>query len=79
MTTFTFGGDEVASGAFDKMAACKNLVLNTDKIHTSKDSLQEYFVQKVAMIAHEEGLDLSGWEDGLMKGKQTVTPYSKYV
>ena len=29
-------------------------------------NLKDYFIQNVALIAHDEGLDLSGWEDAFM-------------
>ncbi|XP_074608369.1 beta-hexosaminidase-like isoform X3 [Acropora palmata] len=69
LTTFHFGGDEVAQGAWINSAACVGLVqrLNLSNSDGSiADKLKDYFVQRVSNITLNYNLQLAGWEDGLM-------------
>ncbi|MGF1688021.1 carbohydate-binding domain-containing protein [Photobacterium japonica] len=65
LKTFHFGGDEVA-GAWKNSPACDAFFANNDKGITSPDQLSQYFVERVAAITANHGLNLGGWEDGLM-------------
>ena len=60
LKVFHFGGDEVANGAWMESPACIGLSL------TDRHALKQRFVQELAVIVHEEGLDMAGWEDGFM-------------
>ncbi|WP_087016834.1 family 20 glycosylhydrolase [Thaumasiovibrio subtropicus] len=71
LKTFHFGGDEIA-GAWKASPVCEAFFANNDKGITSPDQLSQYFVERVAAITANYGLDLGGWEDGLMHG--TVYP-----
>ncbi|GAL02072.1 beta-hexosaminidase [Photobacterium aphoticum] len=65
LKTFHFGGDEVA-GAWKNSPACDAFFANNDKGITDPDQLSQYFVERVAAITANHGLNLGGWEDGLM-------------
>ena len=58
LKVFHFGGDEVARGAWTESPACAAMSLT--------ERLKQRFVQEVAKIVQGEGLDIAGWEDGLM-------------
>ena len=66
LTTFHMGGDEVGKGAWEQSPACKALFAKGEKGVTGVADLKPYFVSKLADITHARGLDLAGWEDGLM-------------
>ncbi|XP_031565064.1 uncharacterized protein LOC116300345 isoform X2 [Actinia tenebrosa] len=78
LTIYHFGGDEVAHGAWTKSSACKNLAQQRGLNFSASDivdQLKDYFVQRVATITKAKGLNLAGWEDGLL-GKGDV-PYNR--
>ncbi|XP_015772465.1 PREDICTED: chitobiase-like [Acropora digitifera] len=80
LTTFHFGGDEVAQGAWINSAACVDLVqrLNLSNSDGSiADKLKDYFVQRVSDITLNYNLQLAGWEDGLMDVNNV--PYNRSV
>ena len=56
---FHFGGDEVPHGAWENSPACGN--------SKTPAELMEDFIYEVAELVNQEGLNLGGWEDGLMK------------
>ena len=56
---FHFGGDEVPHGAWQDSPACTGDL-------TPEERMEE-FIYRVAEIVNDEGLDLAGWEDGLMR------------
>ena len=58
---FHFGGDEVPPGAWEKSPACE-----ASTASANVPALMEDFIYAVAQITNQEGLDLGGWEDGLM-------------
>jgi len=66
MTTFHMGGDEVGKGAWQQSPACKALFAKGEKGVTGVADLKPYFVSKIADITNSRGLNLAGWEDGLM-------------
>ena len=71
LTTFHFGGDEVARGAWENSTNCR-MIQNSPKVQTS--AIKELFFKRVANITKNYELDLAAWEDGLMKSG--TTPYS---
>lgn len=66
LDVFHMGGDEVGKGAWTASPACDQLFANNDRGVTGVADLKPYFVQRVAEITSKRGLDLMGWEDGLM-------------
>jgi len=66
MTTFHMGGDEVGKGAWQQSPACNALFAKGEKGVTGVADLKPYFVSKIADITNSRGLNLAGWEDGLM-------------
>ncbi|XP_076448694.1 uncharacterized protein LOC143285315 [Babylonia areolata] len=67
LTLFHFGGDEVARGAWSNSEACKKLASSPDYLVRGYKDLKEYFGRQVSNITHQFGLDLAGWEDGVME------------
>ena len=71
LTTYHFGGDEVAHGAWTNSTSCKQLARELGSNFYSidmEDQLKEYFAQRVANITANYSLELASWEDGLMDG-----------
>lgn len=66
LATFHMGGDEVGKGAWTKSPACDALFAKNEQGVTGIADLKPYFVSKIASITSIRGLDLAGWEDGLM-------------
>lgn len=66
LSIFHMGGDEVGKGSWEQSAACKNLFAKGEKGMVGTADLKPYFVSKIADITHARGLNLAGWEDGLM-------------
>lgn len=66
LTTFHMGGDEVGAGAWTASPACAALFAKGEQGVAGPADLKPYFVSKVAAITALRGLDLGGWEDGLM-------------
>ncbi len=66
LTTFHMGGDEVGKGAWQQSPACNALFAKGEKGVTGVADLKPYFVSKIADITNSRGLNLAGWEDGLM-------------
>ena len=64
LTTYNFGGDEVAGGAWIGSPKCQQLM--TEEGYTTNEELKRHFVMRLGEIAHSHGLDVAGWEDGLM-------------
>ncbi|MGB7996687.1 MAG: family 20 glycosylhydrolase, partial [Photobacterium halotolerans] len=75
LKTFHFGGDEIA-GAWINSPACQDFIANnTDGVNSVSD-LSRYFVERISVITANNGLDMAGWEDGLMHDGQ-VYPRSQ--
>ena len=72
---FHFGGDEVPSGAWLDSPACRALIDEDEGLEDEK-GLKEMFVYRVADIAHSHGLDIAGWEDGLMNAE---APFNRWA
>ena len=64
LNTFHFGGDEVA-GAWTDSPICQAFIAEDNGVDSIED-LSPYFVRQVATIADSHGLNLAGWEDGLL-------------
>lgn len=62
---YHFGGDEVAKGAWMASNSCMTL-LSTNPDKTDADDLKMYFAKRVSNITARLGLNMAGWEDGLM-------------
>ncbi|XP_061190279.1 uncharacterized protein LOC133198156 [Saccostrea echinata] len=62
---FHFGGDETAKNAWVNSSACQKLA-HTNSYYEKPHHLKEYFVKRIANITNSLGLNLAGWEDGLM-------------
>ena len=78
LTTYHFGGDEVAHGAWTNSPACKILAQELGLNYSSDsivDDLKDYFVERVANITASYSLELAGWEDGLMDDNNV--PYDR--
>ena len=67
---FHMGGDEVAQGSWLGSPACQQLFAAPDNGIAGVADLKPWFVSRVADITHRRGLDLAGWEDGLMYDQQ---------
>lgn len=73
LQVFHFGGDEVPEGAWEDSPECERILgggLSTNR-------LQQLFVRRVSVLANAHGLDLAGWEDGLMRNSDT--PYNRSI
>ena len=80
---FSFGGDEVAKGAWERSPKCIEF-MNTNAGIKSISDIKEYFAGRVGDIVGNHGLDISAWEDGLMHGKNpfnlnSLVPNGRYV
>jgi hexosaminidase len=72
LTVFHMGGDEVGPGAWTASPACEKLFATEDNGVSGVADIKPYFVQRVSEITHKRGLDLMGWEDGLMYDPNNV-------
>lgn len=72
LNVFHMGGDEVGPGAWTASPACARLFANNEQGVTGVADLKPYFVQRVAQMTHKRGLELMGWEDGLMYDPNNV-------
>lgn len=66
LVTFHMGGDETGAGSWTASPACDALFAKGEQGVAGPADLKPYFVSKVAAITAMRGLDLAGWEDGLM-------------
>ncbi|WP_323813213.1 family 20 glycosylhydrolase [Cellvibrio sp. NN19] len=66
LVTFHMGGDETGAGSWTASPACNALFAKGEMGVAGPGDLKPYFVSKVAAITAMRGLDLAGWEDGLM-------------
>lgn len=66
LVTFHMGGDETGAGSWTASPACNALFAKGEQGVAGPADLKPYFVSKVAAITSSRGLDLAGWEDGLM-------------
>jgi hexosaminidase len=66
LVTFHMGGDETGAGSWTASPACNALFAKGEQGVAGVADLKPYFVSKVSSITSMRGLDLAGWEDGLM-------------
>lgn len=66
LVTFHMGGDETGAGSWTASPACNDLFAKGEQGVAGPADLKPYFVSKVSAITSARGLDLAGWEDGLM-------------
>lgn len=66
LVTFHMGGDEVGAGSWTASPACDALFAKGEPGVAGVADLKPYFVSKISSITSLRGLDLAGWEDGLM-------------
>jgi hexosaminidase len=66
LVTFHMGGDETGAGSWTGSPACQALFAQGEAGVAGTADLKPYFVSKVAALTALRGLDLAGWEDGLM-------------
>ncbi len=66
LATFHMGGDEVGAGSWTASPACDALFAKGEQGVAGVADLKPYFVSKISAITSLRGLDLAGWEDGLM-------------
>jgi len=79
LVTFHMGGDEVGAGAWTASPACAALFAKGEQGVAGVADLKPYFVSKVAAITAMRGLDLAGWEDGLMYDATTTFNRSQFA
>ncbi|GLP97279.1 family 20 glycosylhydrolase [Paraferrimonas sedimenticola] len=63
---FHFGGDETPKGAWEGSPSCQALIQDKSNSVNQVADLKAYFSARVSQIAKAKGLNLAGWEDGLM-------------
>ena len=66
LAVFHMGGDEVGKGSWTASPACAALFAKSEQGVAGIADLKPYFVSKIAAITQARGLNLAGWEDGLM-------------
>ena len=69
---YHIGADETA-GAWQDSPACQALIAQ-DKELQSSGQLGAYFVEKVAQIVAQKGIEAAAWDDGLSHAKQSQLP-----
>lgn len=65
---FHAGGDEIPKGAWEKSPICQSKMQELG-LETTAD-LKDYFMQEVSHLAAQKGVQLLGWEDIALRGKQ---------
>ncbi|MDO6746774.1 family 20 glycosylhydrolase [Gilvimarinus sp. 1_MG-2023] len=78
LDTFHMGGDEVGAGSWTESPLCDELFAKTLGVSGPAD-LKPYFVSRVSAIAEQRGLDLMGWEDGLMYDQKNTFNRDQFV
>ncbi|CAG5120201.1 unnamed protein product, partial [Candidula unifasciata] len=73
---FHLGGDEVPFEAWDDSPACLALV-ESGEVH-AMGGLMQYFVTRVGQLAHQHGLDLAVWQDGVVEKDSGPYKRSKF-
>jgi hexosaminidase len=69
---YHIGADETA-GAWQGSPACQALIAERDDLDNSAQ-LGAYFVEKVAQIVAQKGIEAAAWDDGLAHAKQSQLP-----
>lgn len=71
LNTVHIGGDEVGKGAWLGSPVCQQLFAEGNTEIVGVDDLKPYFVGRVAAMANRRGVNIMGWEDGLMYDQRT--------
>lgn len=66
LNVFHMGGDEVGKGSWALSPACNQLFAKNENGVSGVADLKPYFVERISELSNKRGLDLMGWEDGLM-------------
>ncbi|MEP7703175.1 family 20 glycosylhydrolase [Paraglaciecola sp. 25GB23A] len=69
---YHIGADETA-GAWQDSPACQALIAQGKELQSS-EQLGAYFVEKVAHIVAQKGIEAAAWDDGLAHAKQSQLP-----
>jgi hexosaminidase len=78
LATFHMGGDETGAGSWTASPACNALFAKGEQGVAGPADLKPYFVSKVSAITSARGMDLAGWEDGLMYDPNNVFNRSQF-
>ncbi|MCP8899344.1 family 20 glycosylhydrolase [Gilvimarinus xylanilyticus] len=78
LDTFHMGGDEVGKGSWTRSPVCEQLFTQQLGVAGPAD-LKPYFVSRVSQLAEQRGMDLMGWEDGLMYDRTNTFNREQFV
>ncbi len=73
LTRYHIGADETA-GAWVNSPACLDFLANNDKNITVANQLSPYFVERVAAILADLGIEAAAWSDGLEHTRKENMP-----
>lgn len=73
LTRYHIGADETA-GAWIESPACKAFVANNTQGITHMNQLGAYFIERVAKILSNLGIETAGWSDGLAHTRKENMP-----
>lgn len=73
LTRYHIGADETA-GAWLESPACTEFVANNNVGITDKSELGGYFIERLAKILSDKGIESAGWNDGLMHTSKEGMP-----
>jgi hexosaminidase len=73
LTRYHIGADETA-GAWVESLQCKTFLANNNENITSAAQLGAYFVERVANMLAEKGIEAAAWNDGLMHTRVEKMP-----
>ncbi|WP_068546891.1 family 20 glycosylhydrolase [Thalassotalea crassostreae] len=65
LSRYHIGADETA-GAWVESPICKAFIANNDAGVTKPEQVGSYFIERVAKILTERGIETAGWNDGMM-------------
>ncbi|GLS82415.1 family 20 glycosylhydrolase [Paraferrimonas haliotis] len=75
LNIYHFGGDETPKGAWQDSPVCQALFEAPNNGVSGVADLKAYFSKRVSQLSAARGLDLAGWEDGLMYS--TTVPFAR--
>lgn len=73
LTRYHIGADETA-GAWLESPKCEAFIANNDKGVTDKNELGAYFIERVANMLHDKGIEPAGWSDGMSHTRPEKMP-----
>ncbi|MDP2559534.1 family 20 glycosylhydrolase [Psychrobium sp. 1_MG-2023] len=65
LTRYHIGADETA-GAWVESPRCKEFLANNNDGITEAKELSGYFIERVAKLLEEKGIETAGWSDGML-------------